>query len=475
MSRLGGGPSGGTNSLDQREETAAPVVDVNDLSVAFGATQVLDSVSLSVGRGEFVGLVGPNGAGKTTLLRAMRATLVPDSGRVVVCGEDVHSLSSRAASRLVASVPQETTLSFEFTVLETVEMGRTPHLSRFGRMGRADHDAIEEAMARTDVCEFADRPVSAVSGGERSRVVLARALAQETPVLLLDEPTANLDVNHQVRTLDLVADLTDEGRTAVAAIHDLGLAARYCDRLVVVADGGILASGSPEAVLSTDSLRAAFDAESVVTTDPVTESPRVTTLSGRRQGRGDVTFDALDRIHVVAGGGRSGSLLATLGRTDLTVSVGPVATGDSDADVAEALGMETLTVGPLAGVDGRDRDRLGELLAGADAVVVGHVSLTAGLRPVLREVRRAGTPVVCVVDEALADRLTQERPLPEHADSDRHGDSQAVELYRDLASDGLVVAPASLLAALGSWLPSALPSEVSSDAVEKSSVTPPSE
>lgn len=422
--------------LAQAKAHDDPVVAVDEVAVSFGNARILDGISLDVTAGEFVGLVGPNGAGKTTLLRTMRATLTPDTGSVRVAGDDVHSLSSRAASRLVASVPQESTLAFEFTVREAVEMGRTPHVSRFGGLTEVDHAAVEEAMDRTEIAEFADRPVTEVSGGERSRVLLARALAQQTPVLLLDEPTANLDVNHQIRTLDLVSELTDEGRTAVAAIHDLDLAARYCDRLVVVADGHVLADGTPEDVLSTDSLRAAFDAEAVVTRDAVTGSPTVTALSNRTDADGDSQgepIETLDRIHVVAGGGRSGSLLTRLARAGLTVSVGPVTAGDSDAEVAAALGMETLTIDPLSGVDTATLNRLEGMVDSADAVVVGDVALSGGLVPVLRTVARAGVPVVCVTDRPLAKRAA---------------DESAVGAYRSLVQSGTAVKPSSVLSVL---------------------------
>jgi iron complex transport system ATP-binding protein len=183
----------------------------------------------------------------------------------------------------VATVPQDTTVSFEFTVRQVVEMGRHPHRGRFGP--DPDPGAVDRALARTATGDLADRPVGRVSGGERQRAVLARTLAQDAPVLVLDEPTASLDVNHQVETLDLVRGLVGEGRTAVAAIHDLNLAARYCDRLALLADGRLLASGEPQTVLTEELLAEAFDADAVVTDHPVTGSPLVTALGGRPETR----------------------------------------------------------------------------------------------------------------------------------------------------------------------------------------------
>lgn len=418
------------------------VLSVSALSVSLAGKPILDDVDLTVDSGELVGLVGPNGAGKTTLLRAIRGTLAPDSGQVTIAEEAVDDLTSKAASRLVATVPQDTSVNFEFTVREAIEMGRTPHLPRFGTMREADYEAVEQAMERTDVMEFADRPITEISGGERSRVLLARALAQSTPLLLLDEPTASLDLNHQLKTFDTVSELVDTGRAAVAAIHDLNLAARYCDRLVVVAGGGVLADGPPEAVLTGTTLRTAFDADAVVTRNPVTDKAHVTALSGPKQrpnaepdgGSNDgVPIAGFDRVHVVAGGGCAGPLLSALSRSDVETTVGPVAAGDTDAEVAEALGMETVQVGPLEGVDDELADRTEGLAEAADAVVVADVELTVGLVPVLQAVQEVDVPVVCVESRALKTRVVSER---------------AGRLYRSLGADGAGITEAAFVDSL---------------------------
>ena len=255
-----------------------PLLAVDELRVRLGGTTVLDSIDATADRGRFVGLVGPNGAGKTTLLRTIAGAITPDAGRVTVDGQRIHNLSSKAASRLVASVPQDSTVAFEFDVRTVVEMGRNPHRSRFGGWTDADAAAVERALDRTDTRQFADRGITTLSGGERQRVLLARALAQDAPLLLLDEPTGSLDINHQVRTLDLVSDLVSAGRTAIAAIHDLDLAARYCDELLVLSAGRVAAAGPPEAVLTESAIRDAFGADVVVSENPVTGTMSVTTL-----------------------------------------------------------------------------------------------------------------------------------------------------------------------------------------------------
>lgn len=254
-----------------------PMIAVTDLSLAFDHP-VLDSVSFTVPAGSFTALVGPNGAGKTTLLRTVNGTITPDSGTVTVAGRDVASLSSRELAKRVATVPQDGHIGFDFSVRDIVAMGRTPHRSRLHRQREADEAAIQSALERTRITELAERPVGSVSGGERQRVLLARALAQDAPLLVLDEPTASLDIHHQVRTLELIRELVSTGTTALAAIHDLDLAARFCDMIVVLSDGTVLDAGNPAAVLTEDVIKQAFGGESHIHENPITNTPSVTAI-----------------------------------------------------------------------------------------------------------------------------------------------------------------------------------------------------
>ena len=257
------------------------MIEVDGVRVTLGGESILDDVRFAVPQGSLVGLVGPNGAGKTTVVKTINGLLTPDDGEVTIDGDRVSDLSARAVSRRVATVPQDTSLSFDFPVRDVVSMGRTPHRSRFERESATDRAAVAQALRRTRTEEFADRSIGSVSGGERQRVVLARALCQDTPGLVLDEPTASLDIGHGVRILRLVRDLADEGKTVLAAIHDLDLAARFCDELVLLSSGTVLATGTPETVLTESTLETAFDVRVAVVSHPVTDSVSVTALPGR--------------------------------------------------------------------------------------------------------------------------------------------------------------------------------------------------
>ena len=341
------------------------MIEIDDLSVSFGANAVLDSVDLDVPAGRFVGLVGPNGAGKSTLLRTISGVLTPDDGTVQIDGTDVASLSSRRSSQLVSVVPQDTSLSFSFDVRHLVEMGRTPYRSRFSPPDETDRTLVDEALERTQTTHLEERPVDALSGGERQRVVIARALAQDTPVILLDEPTANLDVNHQVEVLSLVEELTASDKTVLAAIHDLTLAARYCDELAVLANGSILARGPPERVLTADTIEAAFDVEATVAMDPVTWTPVVTTIDGRME-----AGTLPERVHLVGSGRTSAAVLTSIHAAGPTCTVGPVPNGDALAITANQLDSACSTVDPYEGLDERSIDALGESIDTADVVVL---------------------------------------------------------------------------------------------------------
>ena len=249
-----------------------PAIIAEGLSYSVEARMLLDGVHLTADRGRFVGLIGPNGAGKSTLLRALSGMLRHQHGTVRLEGADLRSMSSRDVAASMALVSQIAPYTHGFTSFELVLMGRYPHLGRFQIEGSEDNRIAQNAMRQTDTEEFADRTLDTLSGGERQRVFVSRALAQQPRILLLDEPTSNLDVFHQLKVLDLVRLLVNDGLTAVAAIHDLQMAARYCDRLVLLSSGRVLAEGTPEEVLTPEAIESAFGVRCAVYRDPVAGS-----------------------------------------------------------------------------------------------------------------------------------------------------------------------------------------------------------
>ena len=254
------------------DEDRPEAVSARDLSYRVEAETLLDGVTLHADRGQLVGLIGPNGAGKSTLLRAISGILGYRDGAVRLDGADIKSLSPKDIAAGLALIPQIAPYTHGFTCIELVLMGRYPHLGRFQIEGKEDDRIARDAMRLTEIEQFAGRTLDTLSGGERQRVFVSRALAQQPRVLLLDEPTSNLDVLHQLKVFDLVRKLVDDGLTAIAAIHDLNMAARYCDRLVLLTGGRVLAEGSPEEVLSPETIESAFGVKAAVYREPVTGS-----------------------------------------------------------------------------------------------------------------------------------------------------------------------------------------------------------
>jgi ABC-type cobalamin/Fe3+-siderophores transport system ATPase subunit len=237
----------------------ANILEIQSLTVAYNGRTALRGVSLSLASGVVTGLIGPNGAGKTTLIRAASGVIPARSGRVLVDGADLMTLSPHERARRMAVVPQARSLPPAFTARETVLLGRTPHLNWLGQLSPQDEQRAEWAMHRTRTLELASRPVGELSGGEQQRVLLARALAQNAPILLLDEPTANLDLHYQIELLELVRGLARGEKLAVLlALHDLNLVARYADRVALLVSGEMQAAGTPEEVLVAPALSQAY-------------------------------------------------------------------------------------------------------------------------------------------------------------------------------------------------------------------------
>ena len=252
------------------------MLKIKDLIVFYDTHPILKDVSLSVQSGEIMGLIGPNGAGKSTLIRAVSGVTPIRSGSVHTNGDDFHSLSPMRRAKYLAVVPQAVSLPPAFTVWETVLMGRTPHLGFIGQISAADEEIARNALKRVNALELAERRVGELSGGEAQRVLLARALCQSTPILLLDEPTTHLDLQYQVSLLELIRDLAHHDKLAVLlALHDLNLAARYADQIALMVAGEIKASGKPREVLTPDLISEAYCLPVQVVRHPFMDVPLI--------------------------------------------------------------------------------------------------------------------------------------------------------------------------------------------------------
>lgn len=243
------------------------MLTIQDLHIKLGGKPILQQINLAVPEGSILGVIGPNGAGKTTLLRAISGTIPLTAGTICFGQTDITRLSVLERARLVAVVPQARHLPSAYTCKEAVLMGRTPHLNWLGHFDRLDYDLAEDAMQRTGIIDLANRRIGETSGGEQQRILLARALAQDAPLMLLDEPTTHLDLHYQIKLLDLIQELVKHGNlsesrnplTVILTLHDLNLVGRYADQVAVMVHGRVQAAGTPVEVLTPDTLSQAFN------------------------------------------------------------------------------------------------------------------------------------------------------------------------------------------------------------------------
>jgi iron complex transport system ATP-binding protein len=255
---------------------------VDNVSWSVAEARIVREVSLECAPGSFVGLIGPNGSGKSSLLRCVYRVLQPDAGSIQIDAEDVWQLSARQAAQRIGVVLQEQSGEFDFSVREMVFMGRAPHKALFERDSAEDARIVDAALVKVDMLAFAERSFLTLSGGEKQRVLLARALAQQTRFLVLDEPTNHLDIRYQLEVLDLVRSL---GVTTIAALHDLNLAAMYCDQLYVLKAGALVASGPPEEVLTPALIQAVYGVRAEVAPHPATGRLHIVFLPESRPAR----------------------------------------------------------------------------------------------------------------------------------------------------------------------------------------------
>jgi iron complex transport system ATP-binding protein len=255
---------------------------LEQVSLSYGRRTILEDASLEALPGEILGIIGPNGSGKSTLIRGMTRLLNPTSGQIFIDGHTIDKVKHEELAKLVAVVPQNAALPELFTAVEVVLMGRTPHLGLFRYESNNDFTIVHKAMEATNTVHLTERKISELSGGEKQRLVIARALAQEPKIILLDEPTAHLDINYQIETMELIRHLCrEQNLVVIIALHDLNLAVQYCDRLVILNHGKIYRQGLPEDVVTAPIIKEVYGADVHVYPHPVNKLPATLIVRGK--------------------------------------------------------------------------------------------------------------------------------------------------------------------------------------------------
>ncbi|OFV67657.1 MAG: iron ABC transporter ATP-binding protein [Candidatus Syntrophoarchaeum caldarius] len=349
-------------------------LEVRGVDVFYGDRRIIKDFTFRSKKGEFIGIIGPNGSGKTTLLKTMGRLLKPHVGVVLIDQTDIFSIGHKEFAKQVAAVAQDTTIDFDFKAIDIVLMGRNPHLGRLQMETVEDEKIARDAMEMTGSLDLMDRSINSLSGGERQRVIIARALAQQPRILLLDEPTSHLDINYQIETMELLKHLSNEGLIVIAAIHDLNLAAQYCDRLIMLRSGEAIAIGEPEEVLKAERIKEAFRCDVVVKRHPLTNVYYVAPLPKQNRSRPETGV----RVHLICGGGSGASIMHELHDEGFRVSAGVLNMLDTDYEVAKVLGIETVVDAPFSPISEESYQANLRMMEQTNAVVIAPVAFGHG-------------------------------------------------------------------------------------------------
>jgi len=351
------------------------IIRMESVDFRYPERPIFSGLSLSLEGGEVLGLIGPNSSGKTTLLKLMDGLLQPQRGRILLEERNLDQVPRAQVARTVAVVPQAMEVPFSFTVGEIVLMGRAPYLTRFGWEKQKDLDVAHEAMALTDVAGLGDRTFWELSQGEKQRVLIARALAQEPRVMLLDEPTSHLDINHQVEVNELIRGLNAQrGLTVLHISHDLNLAAEYCHRIVLLHQGAVFSAGVPSEVITEENIRRVYETKVLVEKNPLSGAPRITLL-----GKGKVEQPGPQRtVHIICGEGSGVDSARRLLLRGYRVSLGVLNTGDTDQKIGRTLGLPMALEGPFSSISERGMEENRKLIEKADLVLVERFHIGPG-------------------------------------------------------------------------------------------------
>ena len=376
---------------------------IDGIDCSYGSVDVLKDVGFAVESGQFLGILGPNGSGKTTLLKSISRVLKPQKGTILIGDENVYKMKTVDVAKQMAVVPQSTPVCFDFTALEVVLMGRNPHMARFKMEGKKDLDIAKNSMQLTRTWEFADRPVNELSGGESQRVIIARALTQEPQILLLDEPTTHLDISNQLEIMDLIKHLCETKKLLIVAVfHDFNLAARYCDSIILLNDGKIVAIGKMNETLTSENVKKVFNVDTIVKKHPITGSLYVIPIS-----RPIIQKQKSLLVHLICGGGTGSPVMKTLLDEGYRVTAGVLNLLDTDQETAQLLSVPTTNDAPFSPITDEAHKANLQMISKANVLVVTPTQFGEGNLRNLEAAETAlkeGTPTILLENGPTEER-----------------------------------------------------------------------
>jgi iron complex transport system ATP-binding protein len=376
---------------------------INDIDCFYGSIQILADIQFGVKGGDFLGILGPNGSGKTTLLKSISRVLKPRKGAILIDESNIYDMKPVDVAKQMAVVPQSSPVTFDFTALEVVLMGRNPHMDRFAVETKGDIEIAKNAMKLTNTWDLADRSITELSGGERQRVIIARALAQEPQILLLDEPTTHLDISNQLEIMDLIKELCKTKKLLIVAVfHDFNLAARYCDSVILLRDGKIVAVGKSDDTLTSENIKKVFNVDTLVKRHPITGTLHVIPISKPL----NMKPRSLP-VHLICGCGTGSPMMKLLLDEGYNVTAGVLNLLDTDQETAQLLSVPTATEAPFSPITKDAHEANLRYLKKAKVVVITPTQFGDGNLRNLEAAETAldeGIPVVLIEDGPMEER-----------------------------------------------------------------------
>lgn len=351
------------------------VLETKDITVSYGEKIILKRLNICIKEGEFIGIIGPNGTGKSTLIKAITDIIDINTGEIIVNNINNKELSKRERAKLIAVVPQEFSIDFDFTAFDIVMMGRNPHSYEKKKTENNDFEIVKEAMLLTNTWIFKDRYFNQLSGGERQRIIVARAIAQQSKIILLDEPTSHLDIHHQLEVMELIHMLKKKRNiTVIAVLHDVNMAARFSDRLVLLNNGCVVAEGTPQEVIKEEYLSELYHMEMIVRDNKILGKKEIIPLRVIK----NKSIQKNLRIHVICGGGTGEEIIEKLNSLGFIVTAGVINEGDSDWELCKILNIKCVDALPFSGISEEEsKDNL-RFINKADCVLISNVPFGTG-------------------------------------------------------------------------------------------------
>lgn len=350
------------------------IIELKNITLKYGDYEVLRDISFNIKKGEFTSIIGPNGAGKSTVLKAIMKNIELASGDISIKGKSIKNITHKEKACIIGFVPQEFNISFDFTVYDIVAMGRNPYIAKFKKSKFDDKKIIEESLQKTNTYEFKDKYFNSLSGGEKQRVIIARALAQQPEILILDEATSSLDIHHQLDILELIHSLNrEDGLTVLTIMHDLNLASRFSDKIVLLSKNGVIKFGTPSEVIDEQVLKNVYDMDMVVRENKLLSYTEIIPLRIRKSKE-----EKNIHVHIICGGGTGEYIIQKLYSERYKISCGILIEGDSDLDICRSLNLDYVVEYPFSKFSEESIAKNKEYIDNSDVIIVTDVAIGYG-------------------------------------------------------------------------------------------------